>query len=56
MSDRPAVIPMIAYGQAAPFLRAGDAGATIPTPVEEGGVGKGSRADLDGPRWMFSQR
>jgi uncharacterized glyoxalase superfamily protein PhnB len=39
------------------FERARDAGATILSPVEEGGEGKRYRAeDLEGHRWMFIQR
>jgi uncharacterized glyoxalase superfamily protein PhnB len=39
------------------FARARDAGATILSPVEEGDGGVRYRAeDLEGHRWMFSQR
>ena len=39
------------------FARAKDAGATILSPVEEGDGGLRYRAeDLEGHRWMFSQR
>jgi uncharacterized glyoxalase superfamily protein PhnB len=39
------------------FARAKAAGATILSPVEQGGEGKRYRAeDLEGHRWMFMQR
>lgn len=39
------------------FERARDAGATILSPVEQGGEGKRYRAeDLEGHRWMFMQK
>jgi uncharacterized glyoxalase superfamily protein PhnB len=39
------------------FERATDAGATILSPVEQGGAGKRYRAeDLEGHRWMFMQK
>ena len=39
------------------FERAQAAGATILSPLEEGGEGKRYRAeDLEGHRWMFIQR
>jgi uncharacterized glyoxalase superfamily protein PhnB len=42
---------------AAHFERAKAAGATILSPLEEGGEGKRYRAeDLEGHRWMFMQR
>jgi len=39
------------------FERAQNAGATILSPLEEGGEGKRYRAeDLEGHRWMFMQK